>query len=375
MYLSGYSQQTFKYKVVEAPEWNNVFKRTSGWFGADGIFTVPLNTAENKPPRRKTKHFFWFSDTMIGELENNKPRKSKMIHNSVALMNGTEADSAGIKFSWNTKAQNPETIFIPNTASAKPGDYYWLGDGFYNRCEKKIYIFAYRMHNTDPNDDWSFQQKGIDIITIPVKNKTPLYNNHSITEVPEFIHHSGASGEISWGVGMYSNTKQSGAPKPDGYIYIYGTKGKNKQLIVARVKANTFKTFAGWQFWNGKEWGADVNSAKAISANVSNELSVSLLPNGKYALIYLQGGMGENIVMQAGDSPVGPFSEPMILYITAEGKLNKNYFTYNAKAHPSLSKKGELLISYNVNSFNFFKEIKENATLYRPRFIKLVFEK
>lgn len=32
---------------------------------------------------------------------------------------------------------------------------------------------------------------------------------------------------------------------------------------------------------------------------------------------------------------------------------HKNYITYNAKAHSHLSAPGELLISYNVNAFDF----------------------
>ena len=45
-----------------------------------------------------------------------------------------------------------------------------------------------------------------------------------------------------------------------------------------------------------------------------------------------------------------------------------------AKAHPALSQPGELLISYNINSFDFSKDIKKFPHLYRPRFIKLKYK-
>jgi hypothetical protein len=85
------------------------------------------------------------------------------------------------------------------------------------------------------------------------------------------------------------------------------------------------------------------------------------------------GGMSSTVAMRIGASPVGPFGPIIKLYDCPESKENKNYFMYNAKAHPSLSKPGELLISYNVNSFEFWKEIQTKPTLYRPRFLKLIF--
>jgi hypothetical protein len=45
-------------------------------------------------------------------------------------------------------------------------------------------------------------------------------------------------------------------------------------------------------------------------------------------------------------------------------------FIYNAKAHPHLSTSEKLLISYNVNTFDFWDHFT-NADIYRPRFITL----
>ena len=47
---------------------------------------------------------------------------------------------------------------------------------------------------------------------------------------------------------------------------------------------------------------------------------------------------------------------------------------YNAKAHPHLSRPGELLISYNVNTFDFWGDFFRDADIYRPRFIRLKLE-
>ena len=47
---------------------------------------------------------------------------------------------------------------------------------------------------------------------------------------------------------------------------------------------------------------------------------------------------------------------------------------YNAKAHFNLSAPNELLISYNTITPNFWIDIKEDAHIYRPRFIKIKFD-
>ena len=48
-----------------------------------------------------------------------------------------------------------------------------------------------------------------------------------------------------------------------------------------------------------------------------------------------------------------------------------DFYTYNAKAHPNLSKPGEILISYNVNSFDFLDDIVKHPYHLRPRFISV----
>jgi len=46
------------------------------------------------------------------------------------------------------------------------------------------------------------------------------------------------------------------------------------------------------------------------------------------------------------------------------------YFTYAAKGHAPLSRRGELLISYVVNAHDFGAMFRD-ATIYRPRFLRI----
>src|SRR5215475_7857427 len=63
----------FKYTVEAAPEWSDLFKRTHGWFGADGIFSIPLSGVDKNNNAGNDTTLLLFSDTFIGEVKDGKP--------------------------------------------------------------------------------------------------------------------------------------------------------------------------------------------------------------------------------------------------------------------------------------------------------------
>ena len=360
-----------KYTVEEAPDWTNLFIRTSGtgWFGADGIYLLPDDGARSKGGRASSKNMFIFSDSMIGEVDNGVLGPNKMVHNTVALLNGDEPKKENIDFKWATDANGkPVSMFIPNTPSVQKGEYFWLGDGFYNTATQKTYIFGYRMKTLDSKDDWSFRQFGTSLIVLPKGSKPPFKDQQQI-ETPLFYKDRGNDG--CFGLGIFVNTKEAGAPAPDGYVYVYGVRGHGN-MIAARVQPKDFEDFKAWRYWDGSAWNADMEKAQPLIGGVSNELSLSPLPDGRYILVYLNGGMGSEVAMRIGASPVGPFGSVHKLY---EAKVsNPKYYTYNAKAHPSISKPGELIITYNQNSYDFTNQLKLNPILYHPYFLRMKFE-
>lgn len=362
-----------KYTVEEAPEWTALLKRSSGWFGGDGIFTIPLNGKEHTQASPTDKILFLFSDSMIGEIKDNSLMPGyKMTHNSVAILNGNEPDKNKITFYWGKdKNGKPETVFIPNTTNTGPDDYYWLGDGFVNHeLHNNLYIFGYRIKNIS-DAALGFKEVGNTLIKIPA-NDTPPYNNEQQRDTPFYItDKDGNSG--SFGAGIYVNTKSAGAPAPDGYIYIYGVVGKWKELLVARVLPKEFEDYSKWTYYDGENWINDIQKAKKVADWVSNELSVSPLPDGCYALIFQIGTITKDIGLRIGKTPYGPFGPAIKIWDCSKDLIKKTYTVYNAKAHPSLSKPGELLISYNINSIEFFKDLPKDPNLYRPRFIRLKF--
>ncbi|NRF41562.1 DUF4185 domain-containing protein [Pedobacter foliorum] len=363
-----------KFTATEDTAWTNLFVREDGWFGGDGIYSIPLNGVEyGKPEAKKT--LFIFSDSMIGKIKDSKMKPgARMIHNSVAVLKGVKPVKENISFFWKNDAKDSaETVFVPKTPLTGPKDYYWLGDGFVNQEQNDaIYIFGYRVKQVG-DGAFGFSEVGNTLIKISQKEQAP-FKNFEQKDTPFYLSESKTEKEMgSFGAGIFVNTAKAGAPNPDGYIYIYGVKGMAKKLLVARVKPKEFDDYSKWNFWDGAIWNADITKAETVTDQVSNELSLSALPDGRYALVFQQSGLSRTVGMRLGKTPVGPFGPIIKLWDCSDALKEKSYFPYNAKAHPSLSEKGELLISYNVNSFEFFKDLDKDPQLYRPRFIKIKF--
>ncbi len=361
--------ENLKFTVEDAPEWTALFNRHSGWFGGDGIFAIPLNGKDSKTADPDTETLLIFSDTMIGEISDSTLQPgSVMVNNTVAYLKGNQPKRDKLSFHWDrNEAGKPKALFIPMTTGTQKGDYYWLGDGFLNtELDNTTYIFAYRMRNLDSTEAWSFKEMSTDLIALPSGSRPPFKAQRQIVTPLRF-----ENGGL--GAGIFVNTKKAGAPDPDGYVYVYGARGKEKNLIVARVFPEDFENFSAWRFWDGKEWNKDMQQVVSVTNGVSNELSVSALDDGRYALVFQSEGMGPTVGLRLGDGPHGPFGPVIKLWDCKESQI-KNYITYNAKAHPNLSAPGQLLISYNVNAFDFTNELKASPNLYRPRFIKLKFQ-
>ena len=365
-----------KFTVEPAPEWTALFKRSSGWFGGDGIFAVTRDGKEGEGAAGKSQTLIWFSDTLLGEIKEDSLQPGwVMINNSIAVLDGAQPDSHAIQFVWDKGNEGkPKALFEPQTPATKPGEYYWLGDGFVNHQKgNNLYLFGYRIRNTAPNAAFGFEEMGNTLMVIPQGQQPPFTNVRQL-DVPFFLGEK-VDSVGSFGAGVLVNTAEAGAPKPDGFVYIYGVRGKNKGVMVARVQPQNIEDFYQWTFWNGKEWTTDLKQIKTITDRASNELSVTPLADGRYAMIFQTDGLGRYVGLRLGATPYGPFGNVINLFdVNPTLEQDKDIFPYNAKAHPVLSKPGELLISYNVNSFDFFNDIKIFPNLYRPRFISLKYE-
>lgn len=357
--------------VVPAPEWDALFDRTEGWTGADGIFSIPLDGDERAGAFARTDTLFLFSDTFIGTVAPDDQREpgTTMVNNTLAFRPASRPDASPLDFYYgHTKTGAPRSVFVPTVPEASPGEFYWLKDGI--ALKGTVYVFAERLR-TDPVE--TVVREGVSLIEMQVgQGKTGIKSKQR--DVPLALPATETRGPISYGAGILANTATAGVPGPDGYIYVYGTREDpyNKSALVARVPEAKFADVSAWRFFNGRGWVRDINAAAPITDRVSNELSVSPLPDGRYVMVFQLDSIRRTVAARIGETPWGPFGEPITLYrCDVKGRLDM--FCYNAKAHPHLSRRGELLISYNVNTINFAYNVRY-ADIYRPRFIRVSLE-
>jgi hypothetical protein len=359
--------------VVEpADDWTALFDRTQGWTGADGIYSIPLSGQET--PGAITPTLLLFSDTFIGAVGRDGKRKPGfvLVNNTLALLYPNQPKPENIHFVWAKDADgHPRAVFIPETPESDPGDWYWPEDGV--ALNGKVHFLAMRMKLGD-GGVFNFAIAGVSRITLSssgadaaaaaVQVDTPLYFK-SADEAYEHV----------FGGAVTPNTAAAGAPAPDGYIYVYGVRSElatgKKEAIVARVPAADFESFSAWRYWNGTDWVPEITEVAPLpgTAWLSNEFSVTPLADGHYLLAYQKFGIGDETAVRLGTSPVGPFGPPLTVWTCPEAQIDPDIFCYNAKAHPHLSQPGELLVSYNVNTFDFADQVY--ADIYRPRFIRL----
>jgi hypothetical protein len=294
-----------------------------------------------------------------------------MVHNSVAYMQGVDADATKISFHYNQDGSGkPTSLFGKDRPRMEREIFHWLGDGFVNRdLNDTLYIFAYHVMWTGDNV-FDFVEPGVSLLAIPAGSRPP-FSGHRTIDTPLHVK-SPWLGEGNLGAAILVNTEWAGTPHPDNYVYVYGCLGEKKSLVVARVRPDRFESFGSWRYWNGHDWDAKIGELTGITDSVSNELSVTPLSDGRVLAVFQVKGLSEKVGIRVGASPNGPFGEIQEIFTTPE--MATGVWTYNAKAHPALSKPGELLVSYNTITPDLWNDIEKDVSIYRPRFIRLIID-
>ncbi len=354
-----------------ADEWTALFDRAgqTGWLGADGIYSVALDGDDGiGSAGASTQTLFFFSDTLMGRANASGRviRTDPMPNHSAAVLTGSAPDPDAIRFLWGHKGD------ADNRTVNLFGAGQWLFDCFY--LKGSIYVFGFNQV------DWKPSQ--IDMLRIPVKDGQPDFSAFSRKRRVPGMMTLTADKHYDFGMGILNNTAGAGVPDPDGYIYFYGyidnlNAFSRKDLIVSRIAEADFPDFSKLTYYDGEGWGSDPTASAALIENVSCEMSVTPITGGpykgKYIAVYTQGVQTAHMMYAIGDSPVGPFSEPVEFYTAPESGAaakggNGTLYTYNAKAHPHLSTDGRLLVSYNVND-NY--GLAAHTYDYHPRFLWL----
>ena len=382
-------------QAVPEVKWDAVFDRTNGWTGGDVAATVDLGHG---------RVLWLFGDTWVGEVAKGAHLPgSHMVNNSLGLLGSDSRtiddppSSSAMRFHWgrNDARGHPTAWIVPdplrvqgNTKTSDPEHphgWYWPTGGAAVVSDPhgnpRLVVFLFHVGKAEGQAGvWAFKTLGgalamIDNFDQPVESWHVEQHEIPFAISTDMAKADTGLRETSWG--MAAIRQPAGAKDAPGLLYVYGIRNRsplNRQLLLARVPADAVDEPGKWRFYAGDgKWSGRLQDAAPIAESLVNELSVEeYAAEGRSLLImaHSEAVFGQRIFVRTASRPEGPWTGPMPVYRVPELDRNRSYFTYAAKGHLQISRHGELLISYIVNSHDFQAMFKD-ATIYRPRFVSI----
>ncbi len=327
--------------AVPAAEFNALFALPGpGWTGGDSTYSVKL-------PDGRT--VWQFSDTFLGIVDRRggRDRHSPLVNNTLVV----QGDDG-----LTTLAGGDPTLpasFFPSPTGDRD-DWYWQYDSTVEHPREGDKLRVFLLHFTRAGAGvFGFRWLGNALATLSL----PELQLEAIVKLP-------ADGGVSWGAAVL---------EAEDHTYIYGTEdlGDEKYMHLARAPRNGVT--GAWEFWGGASWTADPGASARIMPGVANEYSVTAHAGG-LVLVTMDTTttFSPDLVAFTACRPEGPWENRTLLYRTPESGL-ENQITYNAHAHPQFADERGWLVSYNVNS-RTFGDLFLDASIYRPRFIRVPFK-
>jgi hypothetical protein len=375
-------------EITPDPEWEAAFDRSEGWIGGDAIYSTPLPGGD----------VLWlFADTYIGRVVDHRRQPGVRIVNNTL---GRQTRSAGgpayapprpedFSFLWDTSSvpDKPRAWIRPTGAPADgPGaetaPWYWVADalvapgpGDADTATGRLLVFLWRMERTRAQV-MGFRNAGCDLAIID--DPRADWTTWQPRQVSIAHGVSAATGveprraEVVWGSELLLDPEATDEP----HLLIYGYRQPlqgSMQLVLARAPAASVEQMDTWQFRGASGWMPKLDDALALAEQMTTEFSISPIETAdglRYAMVQCEPLLGDHILTRTSATPFGPWTAPQAVYQVPGLNRAKKHITYAAKAHPEVSRPGELLVSYVVNSLDF-GESATNAEIYRPRFVRV----
>jgi hypothetical protein len=330
-----------------APDLDALFQRADGWIGGDGAYSVALS-------RKRT--LWLFSDTWVGKVRDGRRTDATVVNNTVGVQEG-----AGGRLSYSVGRGpdgKPAALIVP----ADGRGWFWLQAGVADRG--RLSLFLNQVEKTDDKSVFGFRCVGLWLGTVANAGRAPPLWRVEQVKMPNAVFSRDRM--LAWGAAVLRVGED---------LYVYGTderRGKglpDRRMVVARAPAASVGTFAAWRYFRDGAWVEDFRKASPLAGDAASEYSVT--PFGKgYLAVYTERGLSPRIMGRTADRPWGPWSAPAVLYECPEMGRDRKVFCYGAKAQPALSSGREVVVSYVVNSFDFW-QVARDARLYWPRFVRV----
>jgi hypothetical protein len=241
-------------------------------------------------------------------------------------------------------------------SSPENEDFYWPMDATVKNG--KLQVLLSHVEGWWPFGPWDFGQVSIDLAQYDLANLSAA----PIVTTNKYV------GLRTYGSALL----EDGTP-----TYIYGTykDGSNmKHAQLARVTNGDLTST--WQYLTAVSgtgvptWSGTPNNFSIVT-DVADQFSVWKTGSTYYMLA--QENFGDKIYVYKATQPWGPWTNKKLVLTVPQAEPVGTGFTFNAMHHPELSKNGELVIGYSVqtmpesNTFN----VPNSADRYRMHFYRI----
>lgn len=356
--------------------WDAAFDRDLHWKAGDIGHAIDLGDGRT---------LWLFGDSIVGPApDDDDAVKKTMVRGAVAWHITPEGGAAPDSIEFAAPEPGHGMLVAEWTQPPKalwPDDtWYWLmGDGRVVKNAKGAQRFVFFASAIGPAGNpegmWNFRRVGGAIITVGNPGETPdkwvaeQVRNPLVGETPKF----GEPAKVSenWGLAIVTAL----AEEEKNRLYVYGLREAplDSQLLVARCEQDALDRPDEWRFFDGSSWVEDPTAASPVAHGLVSEFTVQPIKRDdrlELVLIQSEPMLGRHVLARTAAAPEGPWSEPKQIYEVKEPSEDKRLMTYAAKGHAHLSRPGELLITYALNSSDIGQIFRE-PRIYRPHFVRV----
>ncbi len=374
------SPASFEAPLSDAP-WEASFERTNGWNGGDIAHALEIGGGRT---------LWLFGDSIVGPVREGARvgGESKFVRGAIAWHATPKRGAAPETLEFAAEQAHdgvPRVAWAAPSSSDWPADAWcWLmGDGALVRSDRgdaRLVLFASVFGPAgNPEGMWNFRRLGGQIVSVenpadaPHEWRATLRVHPLVESLPR--HGEAPRRSDDWGAAVVTWP----ADRSDleaRTLYVFGVRtfeDRDRGLLLARCPEAALDRPESWEFFDGGAWTREARAARELLRGVPDEFTVQRVElDGRDALVLVHGEpmLGRRTLARTANSPTGPWSAPSALFEAPEPANDGRLLVYASKGHAHLSRPGELLISYAVNSTDF-GQIFADASLYRPRFVRV----
>lgn len=356
--------------------WDAPFTRTNGWTAGDIAHSLPI-------PGGRT--LWLFGDSFAGPVREGKhvAGETTMVRGAIAWhetpRNGGAPREIEFALAEPWKDAAVAAWARPAAGLWPEGTWYWLMNDGAAVTEadgnERFVLFTTAIGPAgNPEGMWNFRRIGGAILIVENPHDPPpqwRVQQRRNPLVGETARH-GEPRRISdnWGLAIV---------RDGDWLYIFGVRGGedgHQSLMLARCEERTLHEPDTWYFFDGDGWSGRAADAAAVAQGVPDEFTIQWVDrDGQAMLVLIQSEpfLGRRIFALTAHRPEGPWSQRQEIFEVPDPARDPRLMTYAAKGHAHLSRPGELLVSYVINSSDF-GQVVNDASLYRPRFIRVPLE-